>query len=284
VRSLLAETDGAPPTAARLLEDLDARGVERAVLYPGALRAAYGRLDGDDLAWLCERYDDWVLDLVAPHADRLRAVALLHADDAAAAASRVAGLAARGAAGAIVPLVPHTERRYDDRRYDALWSALEQAEIPVVFCRGTGRGLFDDPEPFDLALHRVSHRDPLFDALLDALEVSYARLAVVAMIFSGVFARHPGLRVVVTGFGAGWVPYTMIRMDGQYEVRPERAGSDEADPGGELEARHAFAREHEGFQFPPGVRPSDHFRRHVHVTAEGTPLDRAVKGMIGSGR
>jgi predicted TIM-barrel fold metal-dependent hydrolase len=274
-----------PATDARaVLADLDARGIGGAVLYPLGLERAFGVLDEADLRALCEQYNDWALSLAAASPDRLRAVAMVSVTDPADAADRIQALAARGAAGALIPLYPHTERRYDNRSYAPLWKALERHALPAIFHRGATRDVLTDPMPFDLALSHVGPTDALFGDLLDVLGASYARLALVSMILSGVFARHPKLQVVVAGFGAGWVPYALLRMDGQYMVRPERAGSAESEePDESLDERHAFANERKGFSFPAGVLPSDHFRSHVYVAATGTKLDLDVLGDVGEG-
>lgn len=283
-RFLEACPPSVPTDARSVLADLDARGIAGAVLYPHGLERAFGVLEEADLRILCERYDDWALELVAG-SDRLRAIAMVSVTDPADAAERIAVLAARGAAGVMVPLYPHTDCRYDNESYEPLWSALERHRLPAVFHRGTTRDVLTDPLPFDLALSHIGPGDALFADLLDVLDASYARLALVSMILSGVFARHPGLRVVVTGYGAGWVPYALLRMDGQYLVRPERAGqampeTADADP---LEERHAFAPERVGFSFPEGVLPSDHFRSNVYVAASGTRLDLDVRPDVGEG-
>jgi predicted TIM-barrel fold metal-dependent hydrolase len=273
-----------PATDVRaVLADLDARGISGAVLYPHGLARAFGVLEEADLRVLCERYDDWALELAA-QSDRLRAVAMVSVTEPQHAADRIAALASRGAAGAMIPLYPHTERRYDNRSYAPLWRALEQHALPAIFHRGATRDVLTDPMPFDLALSHVGPGDRLFGDLLDVLDASYARLALVSMILSGVFARHPKLRVVVTGYGAGWVPYALLRMDGQYIVRPERAGDAQSEePDEALDERHAFAQERRGFSFPAGVLPSDHFRSHVFVAAGGTKLDLDVLPDVGEG-
>jgi predicted TIM-barrel fold metal-dependent hydrolase len=274
-----------PATDARaVLADLDARGIAGAVLYPLGLERAFGVLEEQDLRALCERYDEWALSLAATAPDRLRAVAMVSVTEPEHAADRIQALAARGAAGALIPLYPHTERRYDNPSYAPLWQALERHALPAVFHRGATRDVLTDPMPFDLALSHVGPTDALFDDLLDVLGASYARLALVSMILSGVFARHPKLNVVVAGYGAGWVPYALLRMDGQYMVRPERAGSAESEePDQALDERHAFANERKGFSFPTGVLPSDHFRSHVYVAASGTRLDLDVRDDLGEG-
>jgi predicted TIM-barrel fold metal-dependent hydrolase len=194
----------------------------------------------------------------------LGSLEVLDVDVPEEAALRVALLAANGARAVVLPLHPHTERRYDQLRYDPLWTALESAHLPIVFHRGVVRDADSDPLPFDLALHRVADEDPLYDDLREVLEVSYARMAILAMILSGTFARHPRLQVVVAGYGCTWVPYALARMDLQYSFRPERAdgalSSVEPQP-----APNALAPERDGFRFPAGERPSDHFSRHVTV-------------------
>lgn len=272
---------GAATDARAVLADLDARGIGGAVLYPFGLERAFGVLDEADLRAVCDRWNDWALDLAAG-SDRLRAVAMVSATDPQHAADRISTLG--GAAGALIPLYPHTERRYDNPSYAPLWNALERSALPAIFHRGATRDVLTDPMPFDLALSHVGEGDRLFGDLLEVLGASYARLALVSMILSGVFARHPKLKVVVAGYGAGWVPYALLRMDGQYLVRPERAGSAESEePDEALDERHAFANERKGFSFPAGVLPSDHFRSHVYVAASGTRLDLDVLRDVGDG-
>ena len=274
-----------PQTDSRkVLADLDARGIAGAVLYPLGLERAFGVLEEADLRSLCERWNEWALALAAGAPERLRAVAMVSVTDPQDAADRIDGLAADGAAGALIPLYPHTDRRYDNPSYAPLWTALERNALPAIFHRGATRDVLTDPMPFDLALSHVGPSDSLFGDLLDVLGASNARLALVSMILSGVFARHPKLNVVVAGYGAGWVPYALLRMDGQYMVRPERAGSAESEePDQALDERHAFANERKGFSFPAGVLPSDHFRSHVYVAASGTSLDLDVLPDVGDG-
>jgi len=273
--------DGAAD-AAGVLRRLDEAGIAGAVLYPANVLWAYGRLHGEPFATLLRRYNDWVLDLCAGEEKRLRPAVLLDVDDPAAAAAEVRRTAAAGAAAAVIPLFPHNEQRYDSPRYAPLWSALEQGGIPITLHRGSCRHIGADARPFDLALHRLDGEDHLFDQVFDALEGSYARLAVVAMILSGVFARHPGLNVVIVDFGLAWAPYSLLRLDEQYEVRPERAGpeSETSQLGGAL-AGHSLPAEHVGFHFAEGERPSDHFRRHVFVAVDDDPLGLELTDILG---
>jgi enoyl-CoA hydratase/carnithine racemase/predicted TIM-barrel fold metal-dependent hydrolase len=269
--------------AASILLRLDRAGVAGAVLYPNSLLGAYSRLSGPPLSALLRRYNDWILELCAGASDRLRAAVLLDVDDPEVACAEVRRTAPMGAAAAVLPLFPHNSRRYDSVRYEPLWEVIEQWKLPITLHRGACRQIGDDPQPFDLALHRVRENDSLFDTVFDALEGGYARLAIAAMILSGVFARYPDLRVVTVGFGLAWAPYALLRLDEQYEVRPERAGPGrQVEDCGELLAPQALAVEAEGFQFPEGERPSDHFRRHVFVAVDDDPVGLELSDVFGA--
>jgi predicted TIM-barrel fold metal-dependent hydrolase len=279
--------DGDGAASAAAVHRLDRAGIAGAVLYPDNLFWAYRRLHGRSLTDLLRRYNDWILETCAEHPQRLRPAVLLDVDEPETAASEVRRTAPAGAAAAVIPLFSHNEQRYDSRRYAPLWDALEQCRIPLTLHRGTCRHIDEQAQPFDLALHRISPDDALFDLVFDALEGSYARLAVTAMTLSGVFARHPGLNVVVIGFGLAWVPHAVLRLDEQYEVRPERAGGAEtpaAPLSGPLSgplSSHALVAERSGFQFTPGERPSDHFRRHVFVAADDDPPGLQLRDFLG---
>jgi enoyl-CoA hydratase/carnithine racemase len=270
--------------AACILHRLDRAGIAGAVLYPSTVLGAYGCLSDKALSALLRRYNDWILELCAGAPERLRPAVLLDVDELETAAAEVRRTAAAGAAAAVIPLFPHNDQRYDNPRYEPLWSVLEQCEIPITLHRGTCHRVGNDPQPFDLTLHRLSGHDPLFDQVFDALEGSYARLAVVAMILSGVFARHPGLHVVTVGFGLSWAPYALLRLDEQYEVRPERSGEPDKLAGelGELFERHAFAIEGLGYHFPEEECPSDHFRRHVFVAVDDDPPGFELTDVFGA--
>jgi 2-(1,2-epoxy-1,2-dihydrophenyl)acetyl-CoA isomerase len=273
--------DGDPGPAA-VLHRLDEAGIAGALLYPANVLWAYGRLSGESLTALLRRYNDWVLELCAGEPARLRPAVLLDVDDPVAAAAELRRTAAAGAAAAVIPLFPHNEQRYDSPRYEPLWTALEECGVPITLHRGSCRHVGTDARPFDLALHRLDGEDATFDQVFDALEGSYARLAVVAMILSGVFARHPGLNVVIVDFGLAWAPYTLLRLDEQYEVRPERAGPGaETDQLGGALASHVLPAEHTGFVFAQGERPSDHFRRHVFVAVDDDPLGLELTDILG---
>ncbi|MBW2496176.1 MAG: amidohydrolase family protein, partial [Deltaproteobacteria bacterium] len=66
---------------------------------------------------------------------------------------------------------------------------------------------------------------------------------ILMMVFSGLFERHPRLKVVCAEADAGWVPHFMYRMDHAYE-------------------RHRYWLEVGTLTKPP----SEYFRENIYVT------------------
>jgi predicted TIM-barrel fold metal-dependent hydrolase len=119
-------------------------------------------------------------------------------------------------------------RRYDQPQYDKLWAAVAALGVPISFHVGANQAVID--------------REPLIDLVRHGMKDLHIQATVATLILSGVFTRHPTLRVGVIEFEGGWAPYLLEQMD-----RVVRAGS---------AAQH----------FEDGELPSDHFRRNVFVS------------------
>lgn len=87
--------------------------------------------------------------------------------------------------------------------YDRLWSALEDLDIPVNVHGGTGVPSYaGQPSALVLFLHEVPF---------------YAQRPLTHMLLSGVFERHPRLKLVITESGASWLPPLLEKLDGMLE-------------------------------------------------------------------
>lgn len=94
------------------------------------------------------------------------------------------------------------EADYDDPQYDRLWSAAVEMELPLCF------HILTNPK-------YGGHRGPKINALLNVIRG--IQDVVGTMVYSGVFERHPGLKVVCVEADAGWVPHYTYRMDHIYK-------------------------------------------------------------------
>lgn len=94
------------------------------------------------------------------------------------------------------------EADYDDPSYDRLWAAAAEMELPLCFHILPGRS-------------GTPHRGPRITALLNVIRGCQDILGM--LVYSGVFERHPGLKVVCVEADAGWVPHYTYRMDHTYK-------------------------------------------------------------------
>ena len=111
--------------------------------------------------------------------------------------------------------------------------------------------MLDWPEP--------SHTSPTSTSFATADH--WVRQALADLIFSGVFERHPRLRVVSAEHEVGWLPFFVERMDYTYTQRATK-----------------------GHRFADGRLPSDFVRENVWVQFCEDPLAAAVAISVGSDR
>lgn len=87
--------------------------------------------------------------------------------------------------------------------YERLWSALEDLDVPVNVHGGTGVPSYaGQPSALVLFLHEVPF---------------YAQRPLSHMLLSGVFERHPRLKLVITESGAAWLPPLLTKLDAMLE-------------------------------------------------------------------
>ena len=98
-----------------------------------------------------------------------------------------------------------------DRRYDPIYDALEEHDLPLVLHGATGS--FVSAHPFIKRglktyweLHVVAHP---FSQMIQ----------MTSLVGQGFPERYPDIPVVFQEAGIGWIPYTMYRMDNEYGKR-----------------------------------------------------------------
>jgi hypothetical protein len=92
-----------------------------------------------------------------------------------------------------------------------------------------------------------------------ATKAFYPALSMCDLIFSGVFERHPRLRVAIVEFELAWAPHLLSTMD--YTCRE----------------RHGEAI----YRFKGGMVPSDFFRRHVVLSFQEDAIGIRLRDVIG---
>ncbi len=204
-RALAEAHPGGSDPAARLA-DMDAEGIDQAVLYPSIGLYFAGLEDPGAATALAVAYNNWLSYYCGEDRRRLFGAAMLPMQDPAAAAAELQRAATElDMPAAFVRPNPCGGRSLSDRAYDPVWEAAQELGVTVGIHEGSSVTLptLGSDRPFNpLVLHAVSHA---FEQMLACAQL---------MAF-GTFDRHPDLQVVFLEAGGGWVPYWLERLDEQ---------------------------------------------------------------------
>ena len=202
------------------LKDMDLDGIDAVVVYPLASAATYA-MEDRDLALACVRaYNDWMVeDFCSVDPSRLLPMCLVPVDDPMdKVLEEVERTAQKGAREFFLPYF--AARPYWDPYYDPLWKLASEAGCPVTIHREHGgkRGTQEGNRGYQGALL------PDSGAAKDSLWVSatvqrfFSVMGPLTdMIFTGVFDRFPGLKIINGESNFGWVPFWRQTMDEEWD-------------------------------------------------------------------
>jgi len=205
IREASLHRDGGVDPKLRLL-DMDAEGIDVAVLY-GTATLGLWAIQDRDLAAACARaMNDWLAAYCATDPRRLKGTVTLplgSVEDSVAEARRA--VTEHGFVSLTVPCGTF-DRNPDDPIYDPLYAVAEDLDVPVGVHAGGPR--FAQPRFVDAY------------AILHAVEFPMdIMFATAVMICGGVLERFPALRIQLLEAGCGWGPYLFERLDEHYEKR-----------------------------------------------------------------
>jgi predicted TIM-barrel fold metal-dependent hydrolase len=186
------------------LADQDRDGIAAEFIYP-SIGMLICNLDDTDYKNACmHAYNRWLQEFVGGAPDRLYGLgqtAIRSVPEAIADFQRIKEM---GFKGVMMPGIAATEFDYDDERFDPLWRAAVELDLPISFHILTGA------------------KDYGFGARGPALNGFQAIIRgcqdIIGMfIYGGVFERHPDLKLVCVEADAGWAPHYVYRMDHAYK-------------------------------------------------------------------
>jgi predicted TIM-barrel fold metal-dependent hydrolase len=191
------------------LRDMDAEGIEAAVLYP-TLGFFFPEVGDPELhAALCRAYNDWLADYARRDPERLIGVALLPLDDVVASVRELERTTERfGFRAAFVRPNPYAGRSLADSAYDPFWECAAAQGVAIAIHEG-----ISDALP---TLGRERSASPVIQHLMSHPFEQMAACA--AILLEGVAERHPALRFAFLESGSGWLPYWLDRLDGHWET------------------------------------------------------------------
>ena len=189
------------------LADMDAEGIDEAVLYPTIGLGFWGLSDPRAASTICRAYNDWLAEFCRAAPARLHGAALIALQDVDAATEELRRCREDlGFVAAMIRPNPCMGRTIGDPANEPFWAAAEELDVALAIHEGYQPAvppLASDRLPTNvLIMHAVSHT---FEQML----------ACAALIGLGVLERHPGLRVVFLEAGGGWAPYWLGRLDHQ---------------------------------------------------------------------
>ncbi|HEY5076039.1 MAG TPA: amidohydrolase family protein [Acidimicrobiia bacterium] len=241
------------------LADMDADGIDAAVLYP-SLSMFFGPCDEipalREAAFVadCQRaYNDWLADFCAYAPTRLFGVAAAPLQDVGRACAEVEHAVGRGLRAVFVrPSAYVDELPFNHHVYDDFWSTCQELGAPVAFhpgvhvdtpgaCRKFGLvAISENTTVTNMAMDEIHGGSALGQAVGNPVDmiVTMGRL-----LMGGVCERFPRLKLVFLESSGGWMPSMLERMDEQVQAFP-------------LERRWL------------SLRPSEYFTRQCYVSFE----------------
>ncbi len=249
------------------IELLDQHGIEiqflNSTLGTGPYAAAM-KIGRPDLAKKAlTAYNRWTSETLAGHTDRLIPITLLDLTDvdwAIAEMTRMRRAGSRAIQVRAEPVSATKSLAHPDN--ERIWSAAEDLGMAVIFHIAAGRAEIKRGWYFNGG-------SPGHFALLHLINTPVVpQLALAALLFEGVFARHPRLVVMVQELGISWLPHFLELIDATTVGRwGEQFGMGPGD-----------------WKYP--LKPSEYMQRQVRVSvlAAGDllrpTLDRVPSGML----
>jgi predicted TIM-barrel fold metal-dependent hydrolase len=214
-RHKMMRPGGHDPTAR--LADMDAEGIDVAVLYPTAMLTWIE--EADIFGAACRAYNNWLHDYCAADPARLFPVALVPLQDQdAAIAEMERAVGNLGAKAVMIRPAPYVgERKLNDPAYDPFWAAAASAGVPIGVHPSPHGDMANSCRLLGLADGVTNPMDGL--ALRQGLTNAFdLQMAVAYFTLGGICERHPQLRVAFLEGTGGWIVPMLQRFDHQFEI------------------------------------------------------------------
>jgi predicted TIM-barrel fold metal-dependent hydrolase len=226
------------------LVQLAEQQIEKSIMYPGGwglLAEAY--LEGvDPLYDNLESFNKWINeDWGFAYKNTIYAPAMLSMRDLDRACQELDRVLDNGARFILLPAGPAYGRSPGDPYFDPFWARINEAKAVVCY------HISEFHYQANVASHWGWGLVPPFQFSAWQWQNTYGERPITdtlsALIFDNLFGRFPNIRVLVSEFGAEWVPHFIRHMD-----KSRGMGRNGRWLGGQL-----------------GERPSSIFKRHIRV-------------------
>jgi uncharacterized protein len=179
-------------------------GVAAEVIYPTVGMVLCNHPDFEYKKACFDAYNRWIAEYCGRHPERLLGCGQTAMRSPEEGMADLEAIRALGLRGVMMPGNPAVED-YDSPAYDAFWEKAVELGLPLSFHILTDRNYAFQ--------HKV--RGPAMNGFLSIVRGCQDIMG--TLVLSGVFERHPKLKIVCVEADAGWVPHYMYRMDHAYK-------------------------------------------------------------------
>ena len=200
------------------LEVLDECGIDAQIIFPSTIGLGgqdLGMVNDPDLTRLTiQLYNDAMAEIQSESNNRLLPLPLMPAWDIDLCVQEARRVAALGARGVNMTSDPQDLGSPDlgDRAWDPFWEVCTELQLPVHFHIGASITTMTFYGKYAWPSHDNDTKLAIGGSLLF---IGNARV-VTNLILSGLFDRHPDLKVVSVESGVGWIPFILETLD--YEM------------------------------------------------------------------
>jgi uncharacterized protein len=204
---------GAQEPRARL-RDMDAMGIDQALLFPTLFAEYFPIIDNPDAAYaLARAYNDWIADFCGAAPQRLLPVAVLPMQDASFALRELKRVAGKGFRAAFIRPAFVNQRFPNHAYYAPLWRQLEALDVAACIHPSPGntnpewtsQGSFIDRVAANL---RIGH--PVAEAVAPLMDNA---MFLNAICFCGHMEEYPRLKLSFLHAGASWLPLALEKAE-----------------------------------------------------------------------
>jgi predicted TIM-barrel fold metal-dependent hydrolase len=240
--------EGAYDPAARAAE-LDREGMDAEIIYTST-GLGFFALEDPEFRHACFRaFNDWLAEHCGGAPKQLFGVAIIDTDDVDRSVAELERCAGMGLRGAMISIGQRSGASYGDPRFEKFWSAAEALELPI-------------------SLHVAASETTWMNTgnrFVDfACVFTPTMYTVLSMIFTGLFDRHPNLKVLSVENDASWPLAVLERMDDRWRL--DQIWANERGPAAEITS---------------GRKPSEIFHDHVGCTFMRDRTAIVNRGIIG---
>ena len=246
------------------IADMDVEGVDKQLMFPqrllGLFFAKGAAIELRD--HIFRAYNEYMAEICAQAPGRLYFVGIPNYWDVTQARTSIQEAKALGARALMVPINPQKDAdgqtiSYNNPRMDPFWAAVEESGLPLCFHIGEN---FPDDLPGSAATYVFNN--------FGGFRKSWGTLT-----YSGVFDRHPNLRVVFVEAGIAWVASMLHDADMVYAAFPPSGDNTFGHFDEDIAKRQVLAH-----------KPSWYWSNHCYATFMTDPVGLQLLDRIGADR